>query len=169
MGRIIRDRRIVEDDWVAVADDAALPASGKVIVTHARWLADKAGLANRGGVGIRIAPALDVATLAPDLPALGLVALPFDFIQPRPEGGRTFDGRGYSQARQLRERLGYRGEIRAVGDIFRDAMFFAARCGVNAFELAPDRDLDDALQAFGDFSAHYQPAADDPKPHFRRT
>jgi uncharacterized protein (DUF934 family) len=168
MARIIRDRRIVEDDWTAVADDAPLPASGKVIVSWTRWQAERAALRDRGAVGVGIPATLDVAELQADLPALALVAIPFVFIQPKPEGGRTFDGRAYTQARLLRERYGYTGEIRATGDVFRDAMFYMARCGVNAFELKPAHDLEDALNAFRDFSVGYQGAADDPMPIFRR-
>ena len=168
MGRIIRDRAIVEDDWTWVADDAALPSSGKLIVSWTRWQADRAALKSRGDVGVSIPPTLDAAELKDDLRALGLVAVALNFIQPKPEGCRTFDGRAYSQARLLRERLGFTGEIRAHGDVFRDAMYYAQRCGVNAFELHGDRDLQDALKAFGDFSFGYQGAADDPTPIFRR-
>ena len=78
------------------------------------------------------------------------------------------DGRGFSQARLLRERYGYKGEIRAVGDVARDQMFFMARCGINAFEVKPGRSLEDALKAFNDFSVTYQPAADDGRPFFLR-
>jgi uncharacterized protein (DUF934 family) len=166
--RIIRGRAIVEDDVLRVDDAAPLPASGKVVVSHARWLAERDALKARGGVGVAIPPALDVNELAADLPALALVALHFGFIQPRPEGGRSFDGRAYSQARLLRERLGFGGEVRATGEVFRDAMFYMHRCGVDAFELGPGQDLDDALRAFGDFSFGYQGAADDPTPIFRR-
>lgn len=168
MARIIRDRRIVEDDWAWVADDAALPSSGKVIVSWTRWQADKAALKARGGVGVSIPPTLAVEELKDDVPALALVAVSLNFIQPKPEGGRTFDGRAYTQARLLRERYGFTGEIRATGDVFRDSMYYAARCGVNAFELKPERDLEDALKAFGDFSFGYAGAADDPTPIFRR-
>jgi len=168
MARIIRDRRIVDDDWIRLDDAAPLPPAGKVLVSQARWLAERAALAARGDVGVVIAPTLDVYELRDDLPRLSLVAVPFGFIQPKPEGGRTFDGRGYSQARLLREQLGYRGEIRAVGDVFRDAMFYMQRCGVNAFELPPGQDLEDALRAFGDFSLGYQGAADGQPPIFRR-
>jgi uncharacterized protein (DUF934 family) len=166
--KIIRDRAIVDDDWTHLDDAAPLPASGKLIVSHARWLKDEAALKARGSVGIAIPATLAVEELKDDLPALALVALPFNFIQPKPEGGRTYDGRAYSQARALRERLGFKGEIRAIGDVFRDAMFYMHRCGVNAFELKPDRDLQDALHAFEDFSTTYQGAADDPTPIFRR-
>ncbi|MGQ0586394.1 MAG: DUF934 domain-containing protein [Gammaproteobacteria bacterium] len=166
--KIIRDRAIVEDDWTRLDDAAALPAGGKLIVSHARWLAEKAALEARGEVGVAIPSTLDVAELKDDLPALALVAIAFDFIQPRPEGGRSFDGRGYSQARALRERFGFKGEIRATGGVFRDAMYYMHRCGVNAFELKPGADLADALKAFRDFSFGYQGAADDPTPVFRR-
>jgi len=166
--KIIRDRAIVEDDWTHLDDAAPLPAAGKLIVSHARWLQDTPALKARGNVGVAIPATLAVEELKADLPALALVALPFNFIQPKPEGGRTFDGRAYSQARALRERFGFKGEIRATGDVFRDAMFYMHRCGVNAFELKPDRDLLDALKAFKDFSTTYQGAADDPTPVFRR-
>lgn len=165
---IIRDRTVVEDDWIRLDDAAPLPASGKVIVSWARWQADKAALRARGNVGVALAPTSDVSELKDDLAGLALVAVPFDFIQPRPEGGRTFDGRGYSQARALREQLGFKGEIRATGGVFRDAMYYMHRCGVNAFELKAGADLQDALKAFNDFSLGYQGAADDPTPIFRR-
>ena len=165
MTQIIRNREVVEDDWTHLADEAPLPASGKVIVTHARWVKDKDALKTRGNVGVKIPGTLAVDELKDDLSSLALVALVFDFIQPKPEGGRTFDGRAYTQARALRERLGYPGEIRAVGGVFRDAVFYMARCGVNAFEV---KNPQDALNAFKDFSFGYQGAADDPTPIFRR-
>lgn len=166
--KVIRDRAIVDDDWVRIGDADAIPAAGRVLVSWARWQADKASLKARGAIGVELPPATDATELAGDLAALGLVALAFGFIQPKPEGGRTFDGRGYSQARALRERLGFRGEIRACGDVFRDAMFYMHRCGVNAFELKAGADLQDALNAFGDFSFGYQAAADAQAPVFRR-
>lgn len=166
--KLIRDRAIVEDDWSRLDETAPVPASGKVIVSLARWTAERSALRARDNVGVAIPPTLDVGELAADLPHLGLVALSFGFIQPKPEGGRTFDGRGYSQARALRERFGFRGEVRATGDVFRDAMFYMHRCGVTAFELAPGASLEGALQAFGDFSLAYQGAADALAPVFRR-
>jgi uncharacterized protein (DUF934 family) len=166
--KIIRDRAIVEDDWIGVADGAPLPPTGAIIVSLARWQADKPALKTRGRIGVRIPSTLDVTELKDDLPALALVAIPFSFIQPKPEGGRSFDGRAYSQARLLRDRFGFKGEIRATGDVFRDAMYYMHRCGVNAFEVKPGQDLADALNAFRDFSFGYQGAADNPTPVFRR-
>ena len=102
---------------------------------------------------------VDVVEMVADLPRLELVALEFP---------KFSDGRALSQARLLRERYGYRGEIRAMGDVLRDQLFFMTRCGFDAFEPRPDRSLEDALAAFDEFSASYQPAADQPLPLYRR-
>jgi len=78
------------------------------------------------------------------------------------------DGRGYSIARLLRERHGYRGELRAVGDVARDNLYFMAQCGFDAFELRAGEDAQEALSAFHDFSEAYQASAARPQPLFRR-
>jgi len=110
-------------------------------------------------VGVRLPNTANVADLAEDLSRLKVVALEFP---------KFADGRAHSQARLLRERYGYQGEIRAVGDILRDQLFFMARNGFDAFELRADRSLEDALDAFGEFSESYQPAADQQLPLYRR-
>jgi uncharacterized protein (DUF934 family) len=166
--KIIRDGAIVEDDWIRLDDAAPVPATGKIIVSHARWQAEKDALRERGQLGIALTPTFDLGEIGADLKSFTLVAVPFNFIQPKPEGGRTYDGRGYTLARLLRDRYAYTGEIRAIGDVFRDAMFYMHRCGVNAFEVKAGQDLQDALKAFRDFSFGYQGAADDPTPIFRR-
>ena len=159
MRSVIKGRRIVEDRWQSIADDAELPA-GAVIVALARWRRERAALLARDEpVGVRLPNTADVTELAEDLPKLAVVALEFP---------KFSDGRAYSQARLLRERFGYRGEIRAVGDVLRDQLFFMARSGFDAFELREDRSLEEALAAFGDFSESYQPAADQPQPLYRR-
>ncbi len=157
--RILKDRRIVEDPWRHVADDVALPAA-PVIVSLARWQAERDLLAARPeALGVRLPNDVDVAALAEDLPHFALIALEFPSFK---------DGRAYTQARLLRERYGYRGEVRAVGDVLRDQLFFMQRCGFDAFELRPDRSLEDALHALTEFSVTYQPAADEPLPLYRR-
>lgn len=159
MRSVIERRRIVEDRWQHAADDADLPA-GPVIVSLARWRRERKALLERGEpVGVRLPNTASVADLAEDLPLLDLVALEFP---------KFADGRAYSQARLLRERHGYRGQIRAVGDVLRDQLLFMARCGFDAFELRADRDPEDALAAFGEFTDSYQPAADQPQPLCRR-
>ncbi len=158
MRRIIKDRQIIEDVWQHLADDAER-VEGPVIVSLVRWRQDEALRTRAEAVGVRLPNTLDLATISADLPRWALVALEFP---------KFADGRAYSQARLLRERHGFRGEIRAVGDVLRDQLFFMARSGFDAFELRADRSLEDALQAFTEFSDSYQPAVDQPLPLYRR-
>jgi uncharacterized protein (DUF934 family) len=152
MSALILDRRIAANDWQTLADDAALPTSGKVIVSLKRLRAERAALEASGlAVGVRVPNTEDVSSLAPELAGLPLIALEI------PKFG---DGRAYSQARVLRERHGYRGEIRAQGDVLHDQLFHMARCGINAFELRADQDPQDCLRAFGDYDLAYQRGAD---------
>ena len=122
---------------------------------NAQDLANEAAPA--AGALLTVANDVDVQTL--DLTGVQRIDLAFP---------KFADGRAHSQARLLRERYGYRGELRAVGDVLRDQLFFMARNGFDAFELRADRCLEDALEAFGDFSDSYQPAADQPLPLYRR-
>lgn len=159
MPSVIKNRKIVEDTWRHLADDAELTA-GPVLVSLARWRKERDALLKRAGpIGVRLPNTANVADLSADLSAFAVVALEFP---------KFSDGRAYSQARLLRERYGYRGEIRAVGDVLRDQLFFMARSGFDAFELRADRSLEDALTAFDDFTDSYQPAADQPLPLYRR-
>ena len=159
MRSVIKNRQIVEDHWQAVGDEEELP-SGAVIVSLARWRHERASLLARGGpLGVRLPNTVDVVEMVADLPRLELVALEFP---------KFSDGRALSQARLLRERYGYRGEIRAMGDVLRDQLFFMTRCGFDAFEPRADQDLEEVLAAFRDFSTSYQPAADQPLPLYRR-
>jgi uncharacterized protein (DUF934 family) len=107
----------------------------------------------------RLEPGDDPAALAASLGGLKVVAVNF------PKFG---DGRGYSIARLLRERYGYRGELRAVGQVARDHLYFMAQCGFDAFELRAGEDPGEALAAFNDFSEAYQASVARPQPLFRR-
>jgi uncharacterized protein (DUF934 family) len=111
-----------------------------------------------GRVGAWLDPHEDPEALRDDLPWLPLVAVRFP---------KLADGRGYSIAALLRRR-GFRGELRAFGDIGRDQLLFLERSGFDAFSLPPDRDPEAALAAFGELSVNYQGAANDPVPLFRR-
>ena len=104
-------------------------------------------------------PTDDLAAFAGRIGALGVIAVNF------PKYG---DGRGYSIARLLRERYGYKGELRAVGHITRDHLFFMESCGFDAFELREGEDPHEALAAFDDFSESYQASVARPQPLFRR-
>lgn len=154
--RIIRDRRIVSDHWLHVPEDQSGEqpmAEADVIVALGYWRANKAELLMRGtGVGVRLGAADRLEELADDLHDIALVALEFAAFT---------EGRGYSHARLLRERYCYAGEIRAVGEVSRDRLHFMDRCGINAYELDEDADLEDALKAFAEISDAYQPGVDD--------
>lgn len=147
MTRLVKDRALVEDPWRYADADGALP-DGDVIVPYARFRAEReALLARNGGLGVRLAPDDDPAAIAGDLDRLGVIALGFP---------KFTDGRAYSQARLLRERLGFKGELRAVGDVLRDQLLLMKRSGFDAFELRADKDAGVALTAFDDYSVAYQ-------------
>lgn len=160
--RIIKDRKIVEDDWQHVNGEAGDPLpDGKIIVSLSRWKAERDDLLRRknSGLGVQLEPEDHAADIADDLAHLETIALNFPVFR---------DGRAYSTARLLRERYGYGGELRAVGDVLRDQIFYMQRCGFDAFEVRADRDLDDALKAFDEFSVTYQPAFDEKRPIWKR-
>ena len=77
------------------------------------------------------------------------------------------DGRAFSYARLLRDRYGYKGELRAVGFVLRDHLDFMARCGIDSFELMEGKDSENALKAFHEFSVAYQPSTRGPEPAYR--
>ncbi|MDB4972590.1 MAG: Oxidoreductase in sulfite reduction [Myxococcaceae bacterium] len=158
---LIKDKHLVSDDpWISVADDQPIPDSGDVIVGYARFDREDKDLTLRNGrLGLRIDPEDDLLQVVTHLPKVGVLAINF------PKFG---DGRGYTKARLLRERYGYKGELRAVGEVLGDQLFFMLRCGFNAFELAPGKNVELALKCFDDFSVTYQAATDDPRPLYRR-
>lgn len=161
MRKIIRDRVIQDDHWQHLDDTDALPGQGDVTVSWQRWIEERDRLLARDGrVGVRINGDVPVDELPGGVDQLELVVLEFPAFK---------DGRCYSHARLLRSRHGYRGEIRAVGDVLRDQLAYMERVGINAFEIREDRDPEDALKAFTEFSVDYQGMSDRPFPlHLRR-
>jgi uncharacterized protein (DUF934 family) len=153
--QVIRNRAVINDHWRHLPDDAALNATGKdvgIIVSLPRWQRDRQALLGCGAsLGLRLSSADALEPLVRDLGCLKVIALTFSVFT---------DGRGYSQARLLRQRYGYRGEIRAVGDFLADQAAFLERCGVNAFEIPAGQAIRQILKAFAEISIAYQPAAD---------
>ena len=149
MPEIIRNGRVEPDDW----DESALH-------TLAQWkLRRLQPIAAGVRLGVRLEPADDPAEIASDLDRVQLIAINFP---------KFADGRGYSSAALLRTRYGYRGELRAIGDVGRDQLFYLRRSGFDAFALAPHRDPHAAVASLGDFSLCYQGSVDDPLPLFRK-
>jgi uncharacterized protein (DUF934 family) len=143
---------------VSVADDEAIPHNGAVILSLARFQTEGAALLDDGRtVGVRIEPAERVEDLAYDLPRLALVAPIFPKFR---------DGRAYSTAALLRERLGFKGEIRAMGDVLREQAFEMVRCGFDAFEPADGSTPEQWAEAARVFRHVYQAAADGVSPAF---
>ena len=162
---VIRQGRVVGDTWqFLVPREGEDPATvklppGPLAVTLPVWKARRDELLARATpLGVRLDPADDPGEIAADLPRLGLVAVHFP---------KFADGRGYSTAWLLRRRYGFAGELRAVGDVLRDQLFYLSRSGFDAFQLRPNADPHSALPSLRDFTAAYQAAADGRPPRFR--
>ena len=161
MAQLIRHRAIVDDSWTllrAPAPIAELPDGVPIIVPLAAWQAQRAVLIARGEAGVWLAPEDDPAALADDIERLPLIAIEFPQFN---------DGRGYSLARLLRHRYGFRGELRAIGDVQRDQLYYLSQCGFDAFVIREGKSAEDALHGLDDFSDGYQ-RTQQRTPWFRR-
>jgi uncharacterized protein (DUF934 family) len=152
-------RHIVANHWLRVLEacDDTVPAH--TLLPLAEWLERREELAGRTDVGIWFKSDDEPERLGALANLVTLIAVDFPSFT---------DGRGYSIARLLRERYGYAGELRAVGDVFKDTMCYLCRCGFNAFEVRADKDAEEAARGLDDFDEFYQGAVDQPLPLFRR-
>lgn len=153
MPRLIKQGSIIEDSWLPLNPEIAFPISGQICNLQ-QWLQ----LVDKNGSAVQLESGQEPAPLFPFLREIQLVVINFPVFT---------DGRGFSYARDLRER-GYRGELRACGHFIRDQLTYLHRCGFDAFQMADESGLDSALASFNDFSEHYQAAIDQPLPLFRR-
>jgi uncharacterized protein (DUF934 family) len=163
--QIIKNRAVVDDDWSVLrldegvaAESVAVP-EGKIIVPLSVWYAQRAQLSARAHLGVWLAPDERAESLAGDLDKFEVVAVHFP---------KFSDGRGYSIAYNLRKRLGYRGELRAIGDVLRDQLFQMYRTGFDAYATRQDRSIQDALLGLTVFTETYQASVDTALPLFRR-
>jgi uncharacterized protein (DUF934 family) len=149
---LVKNGKIVGDPYLRVLDDAPIADDVAVLIPAAGLIADAEDLARRSGrTGVLWPNDLAIAELAPYLDQLALVALAFPSFK---------DGRAYSQARILRERYRFRGELRATGDVLRDQFLFLHRAGFDAFEVKKRADAAAFLEALSRYSVFYQPATD---------
>jgi uncharacterized protein (DUF934 family) len=149
---LVKAGRLAADPFATIPDGEALPAEGAIIVGLARWQEERGLIAPRKDpVGVRLRAADPVEQIVGDLDRLALIALEFPKFN---------DGRALSQARLLRERYNYTGEIRAVGRVVRDLLLFMHRCGFDAFETSDDVSAEIVARSLASFSFAYQPAAD---------
>lgn len=157
--QIIKDREIVEDNWQHLDDEAPL-SDGNITISLNRWQEQHDTLSKHdGGLGIRLSGDDPLEEIVPDLARFQLVVLIFPAFT---------DGRCYSYAKLLRERYGFKAEIRAQGDVLYDQLFYMSQCGINSFELANPNRLTNALAAFDEFTESYQSTVLRPEPLYRR-
>lgn len=146
---LVRDGVLVADPWSTIADDAPMPDEGGVIVSLARWRAERDRLAGRNApLGLALSNTEGVDAIGPEASRFGVIALNFP---------KFSDGRAYSQARLLRERYGFRGELRATGAVLPDQLVHMLRCGFDAFVPPDDRLLRYWDRAVASLPAFYQP------------
>jgi uncharacterized protein (DUF934 family) len=149
---ILKHGALQPNDWLTVADDQALPEGKPVVVTLDRWLKERDTLLGRNvPLGVKLKSDQSPMAIADDLGRVALIVLEFP---------KFTDGRGYSHARALRQRLGYKGELRATGNVLRDQYLFMDRCGIDSIEVADEANVAGYLESLGEFSIWYQPAAD---------
>jgi uncharacterized protein (DUF934 family) len=156
---LIKNGRVIADRYVHVLDDAPLPEGVPVILPAARFLADAAEIVQRDApVGVTWPNNRRAAELAPWLDRLAVVALVFPNFK---------DGRAYSQARLLRERYGFRGELRATGQILRDQFLFMVRAGFDVLDVAKSSDVGAFASALKRYTVFYQTVGEGPIPAAR--
>jgi uncharacterized protein (DUF934 family) len=149
---LVRGGKIATDIFAHVADDAEVPADGAVLISAARFLENPEAISRRlGKTGVIWPNNRDLDDLVPYLDRLAVVALVFPSFR---------DGRAYSQARLLRERHGFKGELRATGQVLRDQFVFMLRAGFDAFEVKKDADAEAFTNTAKRYSVFYQPTGD---------
>ncbi len=159
MQNLINSTSILENNWEIVSDyEAALP-SGNILVDVDYWIANKEQLNSRNDIGLILKGDSDIESIKNELDQFEVIAVNFPAFA---------DGRGYSLARLLKERYNYKGEIRAIGDVLIDQLYFMKRCGFDSYLLKEGLDAQKALAYFSTFSDPYQLAYDLPTPLFRR-
>jgi uncharacterized protein (DUF934 family) len=158
--RLVKNSEIAEDPYRRLLEDAPLPDEGAVLVSADRLLADPDAIAqHHAPAGVLWPNDRSVSELAPHLDRLAMVGLRFPTFR---------DGRAYSQARVLRGRYGFCGELRATGQILRDQFLFLLRSGFDAFEVTKEADVVAFADSVRRYSVFYQPGADGSPPAFRR-
>ncbi|PVZ19852.1 MULTISPECIES: DUF934 domain-containing protein [unclassified Pseudomonas] len=163
MQRIIKNGQVVDETWHLLPKDATLDVltnCDDYIVPLALWREHAHALKARdGGLGVWLDSDEEAEEIGECVGEFQVIALNFPAFT---------DGRNYSNARLLRDRYQFKGELRAIGDVLRDQLFYLHRCGFDAFALRADKDPYEALESLKDFSVTYQGATDEPLPLFRR-
>jgi uncharacterized protein (DUF934 family) len=156
---LVKGGQAVADAWSHFEDDAPLPEGDPVTISWKRWTTERDMLEGRNApLGIRLPHDVAAAELGPDANRFGLIVLNFPAFT---------DGRAFSQARVLRGRFAYKGELRAGGQVIRDQLQFMQRCGIDSFEVDDRALTEDWFAALTEFDLFYQ-AAEDNRPWIAR-
>lgn len=162
---LIKNNVLVNDGWTVMhlhegeaADSVTIPA-GKVIVPLPVWNCQHETLQARKELGLWLASFERAEDIPDDVHRFPVIAVDFH---------KYTDGRGYTLAYRLRNQYGYRGELRAMGDVLRDQLFYLKRVGFDTFAVRADKDINDALNGLKDFSLSYQASTDNAQPLYRR-
>jgi uncharacterized protein (DUF934 family) len=147
-------RTVADDPWTLLRECPQALLAGQLILPLAAWLARR-----DGAHGLWLAADAEVEALGEHLPVLPLISIDFPSFR---------DGRGYSLAYLLRRRLGWQGELRAVGDVLRDQLSHMRQCGFDAFAVRGDKSAADALKGLSGISVLYGRSVLEPRPLFRR-
>lgn len=160
--KVIKNKEVINDDWQLIRDienDDAIP-EGQVILPFAYWQANRDELLKRDTEhAVMINGDTVTEDLLDDMENFALIALDF------PAFG---DGRSYSHACLLRQRYEFKGDLRAVGDVLQDQLFFMQRCGFDSYAIREDKDFEEALKSLNDFTVTYQTAADGALPIYKQ-
>ncbi|MGO1750241.1 MAG: DUF934 domain-containing protein [Marinobacter sp.] len=161
---IFRDGSIRQNQWVVIqrpesGESLDIPEQQPALIPADLWIADREQFAGKDNIGVWLDSHDEPGILADHVHELSLVAVNFP---------KFSDGRGYSTARLLRERFGYKNELRAIGDVLLDQLQFMKRCGFDTYDLRPDKDTRKAARSLNFFSQGYQAATDTNLPLFRR-
>jgi uncharacterized protein (DUF934 family) len=163
--KIIKDKQVVDDAWQALrlhdgdAADSIVVPQGKYLVPLPVWNCQWEGLRERKELGLWLGGFERVEDIPDDVHRFPVIAVDFH---------KYTDGRGYTLAYRLRKQYGYRGELRAMGDIQQDQLFYLARVGFDTFAMRADQDMQRVLSGFDTFSVKYQASTDVEAPLFNR-
>jgi uncharacterized protein (DUF934 family) len=147
---VINSHQVIDDEWVVLTNESSsFDSTSKVIVSLDQLKNEFEQLKSKSlALAVMLSETDSVDDILPFLNDLQMVVLRFKVFS---------DGRAFSQSKLLRDRHGYQGQIRAVGDVIRDQLSFMQRCGFSQFQLAETEDVDQAIHAFSDISNTYQP------------
>ncbi len=159
MQKLINHTSTLEDNWVFLETIESNVPTGNVIIPGSYWLENKEALASRQDIGIWLDSDAEPESFIPEITNLPLIAIDFPAFA---------NGRGYSLARLVKERSQFKGELRAIGDVLLDQIYFMKRCGFDSFLLKEGLSAEKALDYLSTFSDPYQLAFDQPSPLFRR-